>query len=256
MTTDTPAASEWDERVQDACRAVLQKIVDTPVEEYPCLHMIVDNIFPADIYTEIQQNWPPDDAFIALNTTGRVGKDAYKARSIWMLTKNELQESLAAIPEQQRPFWAAMAAWLNSEEFIITMLDKCRDYLVDWYGDDLHQMRFFSRPQLVKDTGEYTLGPHTDAPGRVITMLFYMPPDETAREQGTSLYLPKDRDFRCKGGPHYPFDNFDRIMTADFLPNRLFMFIKNNASWHGVEPMICDGDKRRALSLKILSTKK
>jgi hypothetical protein len=45
-------------------------------------------------------------------------------------------------------------------------------------------------------------------------------------------------------------------MTADFLPNRLFMFIKNDASWHGVEPMVCDGSKRRTLSYKILAVSK
>ena len=53
MSTNAVVANQMEVRIQTAGREVLQKIVDTPVEEYPCLHMIVDDIFPdgADGYS-------------------------------------------------------------------------------------------------------------------------------------------------------------------------------------------------------------
>jgi hypothetical protein len=105
-------------------------------------------------------------------------------------------------------------------------------------------MRFHDEALLVQDTTRYQLGPHTDAPRKVVTLLFYLPPDESQRHLGTSIYLPKDRDFRCPGGPHHPHDRFDRVWTMPFLPNSLFAFFKNDVSFHGVEPVLDAGCRR------------
>ena len=83
---------------------------------------------------------------------------------------------------------------------------------------------------------------------KVITLLFYLPKDESQRHLGTSIYLPKDREFRCPGGPHYSREGFERIVTMPFLPNSLFVFLKTNNSFHGVEP-VQDPDTRRWLLL-------
>jgi len=146
MSTKTPIASEWDERMHDAGRAVLQKIVDTPVEEYPCLHMIVDDVFPQDIYAEIQRHWPSREAFHTLADRGRVSKGAkqpdYGARSSWVLSNDNLQQSRNTIQEQQRAFWTSFAAWLNSDEFTSTMLSKCAQYLMQRYGNDIYELYY------------------------------------------------------------------------------------------------------------------
>ena len=88
---------------------------------------------------------------------------------------------------------------------------------------------------LVNDQTNYAIGPHTDAPHRLVTFLFYLPRDESMRELGTSVYRPKDPNFVCWGGPHHPADQFDLVRTVEFLPNRLLTFPKTERSFHGVE---------------------
>ena len=41
----------------------------------------------------------------------------------------------------------------------------------------------------------------------------------------------------CPGGPHYPFERFERMATMPFVPNALFAFLKTDNSFHGVEPI-------------------
>jgi hypothetical protein len=81
------------------------------------------------------------------------------------------------------------------------------------------------------------LGPHTDAPHKLLSLLFYCPDDDRQKHLGTSVYLPIDPDFRCAGGPHYPHDRFTKVVTMEYRPNALFAFFKTDNSFHGVEPI-------------------
>lgn len=50
------------------------------------------------------------------------------------------------------------------------------------------------------------------------------------------------------GGPHHVRENFTRVVTAPYLPNSLFGFIRTDNAFHGVEP-VTDPDARRGLLL-------
>ena len=101
---------------------------------------------------------------------------------------------------------------------------------------------------LVRDHTNYSIGPHTDSPSRLLSLLFYFPRDDSLSHLGTSIYMPKDPQFSCIGGPHYKPNNFDRVQTMPYRPNSLFAFMKNDKSFHGVEP-IADQDIQRDLLL-------
>ena len=88
---------------------------------------------------------------------------------------------------------------------------------------------------IVKDNENYALGPHTDSPKKLITILFYFPVDNSEENIGTSIYMPKDFKFTCPGGPHYKKEKFNLIYTAPFKSNSAFGFVKTNNSFHGVE---------------------
>lgn len=89
---------------------------------------------------------------------------------------------------------------------------------------------------LIRDLAGYSIGPHTDSPKKVITVLFYLPKDDTDSDSGTSIYEPKETGFCCAGGPHYPANKFNLVKTMPFKPNCAFAFLKTNNSFHGVEP--------------------
>ena len=108
-------------------------------------------------------------------------------------------------------------------------------------------VEFYDEALLVRDSQNYALGPHTDSPLKVISFLFYLPADDAQAHLGTSIYVPKDRQFTCPGGPHYPFDRFDRMLTMPYLPNTLFAFLKTPNAFHGVEPVNDAGAQRNLL---------
>lgn len=99
------------------------------------------------------------------------------------------------------------------------------------------------------DHTRYSLGPHSDSTKKVLTLLFYLPGDLSQEHLGTSIYMPRDPSFICLGGPHYPFEKFERIYSVPFRPNALFGFVKTANSFHGVEPLKEHESCRRQLLL-------
>lgn len=123
--------------------------------------------------------------------------------------------------------------------------EKYKDrYLYDtrkslfWSGVDLMFREVFGnniRTQLCRDFGGYSIGPHTDGQKENRTILFYLPKDDSRKDLGTSVYVPKDRSFECDGTKHHDFAGFDKVFTAEYVPNSAFGFIRSNNSFHGVE---------------------
>ena len=234
-------------------KTVMQRIAMHPFGTEPCTHFIADDIFPAELYTEIVRHWPNKEKFTNLNSTGRVPTGTYEARSVLMLTD---QQKMPALPPDQVEFWELMRNWLNSFEFFDVIFQKFQDEFVQINSGDFLKKNFQPRPQLIIDDGYYAISPHTDAANRVIGLLFYCPADESIIDQGTSLYKLKPgsriKPAQHPSGAHLPREEFDLVKTAAFAPNRLFAFVRSPISYHGVEPLETDG-RRRTLSWKLLS---
>ena len=92
---------------------------------------------------------------------------------------------------------------------------------------------------------------HRDSPDKILAMLLYFGyNDDVVRESGgTQIYklndVGKKEDLNCTnelnpyGLDHYYFshNNFQKILDVQPYPNRLFGFIRNKNSWHGVETL-------------------
>jgi hypothetical protein len=110
-----------------------------------------------------------------------------------------------------------------------TFWSKVDQLFRDVYGNNI-------RTQLCRDFGGYSIGPHTDGRKESKTILFYLPKDDSQPYLGTSVYVPKDKQFTCDGTKHHDFDKFNRVNTAPYVPNTCFGFIRSDNSFHGVEP--------------------
>ncbi|MDP6953956.1 MAG: hypothetical protein QGF53_14475, partial [Alphaproteobacteria bacterium] len=113
------------------------------------------------------------------------------------------------------------------------------------------QAKFYPEAMVVRDRSNYAIGAHTDAPHRLVTMLFYCPRNSGQEHLGTSLYVPIERGFTSEGGPHYDFDKFVNVATMPYQPNSLFCFLNTNVGFHGVET-ITDENVIRDLLLYVL----
>jgi hypothetical protein len=224
----------------DAELQLVYKVGNVPFNMFPYPHFYIPDVFPADFYRQLQQNLPDPEAMIPIEKARPV--KGYKERFVLGFE----DQHLATLPEQKRKFWEGLRGWMSGGKFASLVIQKFDPFI---------RQRFEGKPVqlhdellLVQDITNYKLGPHTDSPRKVITMLFYLPPDNSQMHLGTSMYVPNDPAFHCPGGPHHQREGFGRLHTHPFAPNSMFAFFKTDNSFHGVEP-VADPDCRRWLLL-------
>jgi hypothetical protein len=227
---------------------VLARLGAARVEQTPFPHCVVDSVFPEAFYEELHDHWPEDAAFTRLLDTKRVGRSYSPQRLVI-----ELGDSAwPRMGGEQAAFWRdRVYSWLRTPRFSEALARKFAEVT----GPRLAAVNGTMGPDalLVSDRGGYVLGPHTDAPHRLVSALFYLALDEWtfAESLGTTLYRPRDPGFTCKGGPAYAFEAFEVAKRIAFLPNRLFVFPKSERSFHGVEPVRIEGIDRRTIMFDI-----
>jgi FkbM family methyltransferase len=242
-----PTGREMDE----ACFAAAENIVDhvlsridaATVVEQPFPYMVIDNFFPDDYFRRALENFPADGQMVPLSETGRT--EGYRERLVSLFS----DEHFARLDPDRRKFWLGFADWLYSDRFINGVVSKfwpqvaCRLADLNRAGEGV---MVHGDALIVSDQPGYEIGPHTDLAHRLITFLFYLPEDGSSSDLGTSIYAPLDPSLECKGGPHYPFELFEKLDTVAFLPNRVLVFVRNNQSFHGVEA-VAKGSSARHL---------
>ena len=107
---------------------------------------------------------------------------------------------------------------------------------------------------MTRDRTRYALGPHTDLPTRYATFLFYCPENEDLRDLGTTIFVPSDRQFTCRGGPHYDISAFEPVFTPPFVPNAMLGFVKSDRSFHGVRPIQRENVRRDLIQYNLRIT--
>lgn len=199
--------------------------VDIVTEPFPTIN--IDNVFPDEFYQQILKHTIPTDCLQTLGELGRVPKNSYKDRKLVVL-----EPKMLILSNELRQFWEPFSIWMYTD-FLRIVLEKFSKLIYQRFNNVVPKI--IPETLYIRDTGGYKLGPHTDSLEKVITLLIYLPNDDSSSEFGTSIYQHKDASFRCTGGPHYEPENFYRISTVNFVPNRLFGFFKTNNSFHGVE---------------------
>lgn len=197
------------------------------VRLWPFSHAVVEDVLPAEFYAALLDALPPLKAYTTLAKLGRVGNGAYEARKV--IVPSMVQEGPIA----------ELFGLARSVDFCRALL---RPFEIEIKGaispDSL----------LVSDLDGYKIGPHTDAPHRIVSLLLYLP--RNSRESvGTSLYVPKDRAFTHDGTRHLRFEEFDRVATVPFRPNTALLFARTDRSFHGVEPIALLPGARRDMFL-------
>jgi hypothetical protein len=218
---------------------LVYNVANVPLRPYPYPHIYLPQAFPPAFYEALQANIPDPEAMLPIEQARPVR--GYKERFVL-----DLNEHGARLPAGQAEFWREMSSVLTNGRFRDALISKFKEPLRQRFGNE--KVRVSQETLLVEDVTRYALGPHTDTPSKVITVLFYLPADDRQKHLGTSIYVPQDPTRRCQGGPHYGYEEFDRVATMPFLPNSMFAFVKTDNSFHGVEP-VTDPDVRRWLLL-------
>jgi len=221
--------------------AVVHRIDNEPVHESPFPHLSIDGIFPAEFYSEMLRQIPAREFYQRITETGRASGDAYEQRLILHLTR------LDALPIAQRTFWKNLASWFVGSTLASALAKKFAPVIAENSGKDPRTLDYGVEAMLVKDLDGYQIGPHTDIRSRAVSVMFYLPPDDSYQQYGTSLYVPREPGFRSDGSAHLNFKDFDKVETMPCRPNNMFGFARSDASFHGVEPIQSPGIERDVL---------
>lgn len=174
----------------------------------PFPHFFAQNVFPDDFYDELMQILAKKDDFHAEKFANREFAD---------------QIGIPALD------------FMTEKGFLRDMLHLFAPEAISKFGGTNIQLSHDLR--LIRDSVNYKIGPHTDISSKVLSLLFYLPADSDYRECGTSIFIPREEGFTCKGGPHWGFEGFRETWRAPYLPNSCFGFWKTSNSFHGVLPL-------------------
>lgn len=232
------------------------KIGNTSINNFPFPHIFIKDIFPNDFYSKIQENLPNNSSMTSL-------PDLYPEQPGFMNYKERFAidfkkiESINKIEKHKQDFWKAIGELFMKEEFTNFLRTKFQLYL-DMRFKLISDLSFQSECLLINDKKNYSLGPHTDSPKKVISLLIYLPKDMEQKQNGTSLYIPKDPNFisNNKEYRHFSHEQFHKVITMPFVPNSAFCFIKTNNSFHGVEKMVMEETDRWLLLFDIFLSEK
>jgi len=218
----------------------LYQVANAPLHTYPFPHLLVHEVFEPEHYRRMLAHLLPERLMRPIKEVRALSANYSDARFVFPLSP----DALATLPEPYGSFWSEVTEWLLAMPLLDCLLDRFAPYLAQRFGGRTPAL--YNEAMLVDDRSGYALGPHSDKPTKVITLLFYLPVDATRPHLGTAIYVPRNRSFRCPGGPHYDFALFERVRTMPYVPNTLFAFFKTDQSFHGVEP-VRERDVRRQL---------
>ena len=177
------------------------------------------------------------------------------------------------------PLWRDFHRWIKSEAFIAGVVTALKQHHVD-LGVDRRRKGVDRLKKLLSnlakgklDAGEPGLSarfefsmlpadggsviPHTDAPGKLITLVVSMVKDgewDPALGGGTEVNRPKDvRLAYNELNRQAEFADVEELDTFEFTPNQAVIFVKTFNSWHCVRPMTGVGlpNMRKTLTINI-----
>jgi hypothetical protein len=210
-----------------------ERLRTASVEFDPFPHYYLERVFPEDYYQELLRNLPASKVYENLYEVTDLKLDHFRHREQRDMNEG-WTERLA--PELQ-PFWNSFSEWFLGPDLAQAVLESFAGELQPRIGDKTAWPEVSVESQFIRHRAGYFLGPHSDLYTKLVVLLVYLAPDDSAEHLGTSLYRPKDPAFSCPNSKHYPFQDFIRVKTAPYKPNSLLAFVRSDISFHGLEPL-------------------
>ena len=237
--TDLIAETLFDAIVEQGARSIRAGAV----YEKPYPHLIFEKFFPDSVYRRLTGHWPDIDRYVDLNGAG-----TRKQYTLW-------DRRIEAGDEERTELWRAVSDALSAQPIQDALRDRLRKGLeIRSRGSgEGWPVPMYPQPVLYADFDGYAIKPHPDTRRKVLTMMIYMPEDESQRELGTTVYK-----ISPMGVLAWKTYGLVREKTTAFLPNTGFAFVVIHpahsllhASWHGRDTISVDNRKPR---MTILNT--
>ena len=233
MIAEPVAQTLYDAIVDHGVRSILAGAVT----EQPFPHLSFQNFFPDDLYRRLVAGWPDLDRHVALN-----GARTRKQYTLW-------DRRVEAGDPERTALWRAVGDAISSQAIQDAFRDKLEAGLrIRARGSgESWPLPMHPQPVLYADFEGYAIKPHPDTRRKVLTVLIYMPGDDSRPELGTSVYKVSPM-----GVFHWKSFGLVKVKTSPYLPNTGFAFVVIHpahsllhTSWHGRDTIALDNARPR-----------
>lgn len=222
----------------------LTRLAATALEEQPFPHFFVENVFPEDIYDDLQRLMIASEMMEPL--TRHQKADGTQTRFQFPLNPPDL----ARLSGPQRALWEGVTHGLDSPQVKQAVFAKLAPGLALRYGKSAAEAAktpAVPRTLLMRETEGYYIAPHPDTRKKIVTMQFALPVDDSQADLGTTFYQlslsPADLLRTPRG--------FRRAKQMPFRRNCCYAFVVLNnltkRSWHGREALTQSQGVRNSL---------
>jgi len=188
--------------------------------ETPFLHLVLDHVFPDDIYAAMLATMPEYDDYRPMH--GRSKHKDVKGAST-RVKIDLFPEYVRHLPPEKREIWDIVGRALCSPAVKQAFIRRLAPALERRFGTNYAGTGFFPIPILTRDIPGYRIKPHTDTQWKGITVQLYLPGDATNRHIGTIFH---DRQ---------PDGTMTKATQMQFIPNSGYAFAVGDDSWHSAD---------------------
>ena len=192
-----------------------------PASDAPFYHLVLDRVFPDDIYAAIVANMPAAVDYRPMHGRSK-GHDL--ADGTHTRVKIDLfPEYIRHLPPQQRAVWDVVGRALCSRAVKDGFMRRLAPPLERRFGPGYARTGMFPIPVLTRDIPGYLITPHTDTRWKGITVQLYLPSDRSITHIGTIFHKTLADGTLAK----------DKQMT--FAPNTGYAFAVGTDTWHSAD---------------------
>jgi hypothetical protein len=203
-------------------RFLVNCIDSAPAFAAPFFHLVLDGIFPADIYAAMLASMPDASDYRPMHGRSK-GHDL--ADGTHTRVKIDLfPEYIRHLPAQKRAVWDAVGRALCSSEVRDAFIKRLAPGLQRRFGTDYATTGMYPIPVLTRDIPGYLITPHTDTRWKGITVQLYLPRDHSIAHVGTIFH-----DKRADGGCGA------KAKQMLFAPNTGYAFAVGTDTWHSAD---------------------
>lgn len=204
--------------------------------EAPFHHIRFGNVFPADFYRSMREALPAAGDYRPMSGRSReVDPGTGKSSRVKI---DLFPEYIRFLPSTQREVWNIVGRALCSSELQAAFLRRLAPGLERRFGEDFAKVGLFPIPVLTRDVCGYHIAPHTDTHWKGVTVLLFLPRDQSMEHVGTVVH------------ERLPDGSLRRAGQVPFAPNTGFAFAVGNNTWHSVDQVGSEIETRDLIILQ------
>ncbi len=201
----------------------VKAVDDARLIEAPFHHLEFDRFFPPDLYHDMIATLPVSSDYRPMS--GR-SKDSNRPDGSPTRVKIDLfPEYVRFLPREKRDVWDLVGRVLCAPALQAAFMRRLAPGLERRFGADYADVGMFPVPVLTRDVTGYQIAPHTDTHWKGITVLIYLPPDNSVEHIGTVIH------------ERLPDGTLKRAGQGKFAPNAGLAFAVGDNTWHSVDPV-------------------